>query len=130
MNDPVGVACLTDPTLKAVAAGGLVVTAAAVATTAASAVPEVVNTAAVKLNALVQATPAIVNNAALTIEGSAAASTAAGIVEGAMKAVTNAPPDAPYIFNNPFFQSSSDVSSFIIQQGKLYLENKQLIKNE
>ena len=122
MNDPVGVACLTDPTLKAVAAGGLVVTAAAVATTAASAVPEVVNTAAVKLNALVQATPAIVNNAVLTVEGNAAASAALGAVDGIVKTQMGMPPNLPYFINNPMYQTTSDIISNVWQ---LYQNNKE-----
>lgn len=53
--------------------------------------------------------------AIIATEGSVALSAGAGAVEGVIKGVTNAPPDTPYLINNPYYQTSSDATSNFIQ---------------
>ena len=62
--------------------------------------------------------PALVvagNTAIIAIEGSVALSAGVGAVEGVIKGVTSAPPDTPYLINNPYYQTSSDATSNFIQ---------------
>jgi RHS repeat-associated protein len=59
--------------------------------------------------------PALVvagNTAIIATEGSVILSAGAGAVEGVVKGLTNAPPDAPYLISSPFYQTTSDVTNF------------------
>ena len=52
------------------------------------------------------------NTAIIATEGSVILSAGAGAVEGVVKGLTNAPPDAPYLISSPFYQTTSDVTNF------------------
>ncbi|NCD00360.1 MAG: hypothetical protein EOL95_11775, partial [Bacteroidia bacterium] len=55
------------------------------------------------------------NRAIIAVEGSTVMSVGAGIIDGVLKTWTNAPIDSPYLINNPFYQFSSDISSYLYQ---------------
>jgi hypothetical protein len=64
------------------------------------------------------------NTAIIATEGSVilSAGTGAGAVEGVVKGLTNAPPDAPYLISSPFYQTTSDVTNFTTTNIVNYLE--------